>query len=518
MLHLNRSLEQQERLQVVAMSATVGNLKELAAFLQAELFTDNFRPVELKEHLVVGRQVMEVRGSGASTVEERVVYARTVAEAAPEAKALDEDGIAPLVLEVFPKHSVLVFCDSKRRCENVAELLVKVIRQTPELAERISAVEETGRAALLARLETETGGYVCPTLRRTVVMGVAYHHSGLTQDERKLVEEGFLSGVLGVLCCTSTLAAGVNLPARRVILRSPYMGRAALTHAQYKQMVGRAGRAGLDTHGESFLMLREDRRLAALTRDTVLAKVDPCLSSLHECAGRGLPSLLLNCLHLGLVTSPATIQDMLSCSLLSLQAARLTSPLPTLVSAALQELLSRGLVSPALEATQSTQESILPATVLQTSKLGRAVVSGNIDLGMAERLYRDLKEARPGLAVDTSLHLLFLVTPYDQAEQVAYQPAVFHDIYMELGAAELAVCRGLGVTEVVMVRLMCGGSVAKAIRPVLSRLYCALMLQTLWQAGAVHRVAQRFQVGAWNLRTHFSSDLCARSPGARCRA
>jgi hypothetical protein len=183
------------------------------------------------------------------------------------------------------------------------------------------------------------------------------------------------------------------------------------------------------------------------------------------------------------VPSPLVRQTMLSCSLLSLQAARLSSPLPTLVSAALQELLSRGLVSPALEATQSTQESILPTTVLQTSKLGRAVVSGNIDLGLAERLYRDLKEARPGLAVDTSLHLLFLVTPYDQAEQISYQPAVFHDIYMELGAAELAVCRGLGVTEVVIVRLMCGGSVAKAVRPVLSRLYCALMLQTLWQTG-----------------------------------
>jgi Superfamily II helicase len=73
---------------------------------------------------------------------------------------------------------------------------------------------------------------------------------GLTFDERDIIEGSFKRGVLRVLIATSTLSSGVNLPARRVIVRCPFTFKNQLIDTlSYKQMIGRAGRKGVDTEG-----------------------------------------------------------------------------------------------------------------------------------------------------------------------------------------------------------------------------------------------------------------------------
>ena len=77
-------------------------------------------------------------------------------------------------------------------------------------------------------------------------------------EEREIVEKGFREGTLFVLCATSTLSTGINLPAKAVIFKEPYIGRDLMESAKYKQMSGRAGRTGFDSRGDSIMVCKPE--------------------------------------------------------------------------------------------------------------------------------------------------------------------------------------------------------------------------------------------------------------------
>ncbi|KAK7895322.1 hypothetical protein WMY93_020647 [Mugilogobius chulae] len=284
---------------IIGMSATLGNIKDIQTFLNAENYSNDFRPVQLKEYVKLRDTIYEVDPKE----EECFKLSRPLNyKYSSGMQKMDPDHIIALVTEVIPTHSCLVFCPTKKNCENVASMICKYLR------EDFLKHREAEKSTLLRELRDSGNGNMCPVLRRTVPFGIAFHHSGLTTEERKLVEEAYSTGVLCLLTCTSTLAAGVNLPARRVILRSPFVATEFLKRSQYKQMVGRAGRAGIDSEGESILILQEkDKNMA---KSLVCAPMENCYSNLMYDDGKGILSLILSLIGLNFTLLSASEQKM----------------------------------------------------------------------------------------------------------------------------------------------------------------------------------------------------------------
>ena len=90
-----------------------------------------------------------------------------------EQKSRDADMVCGLIAETLPEHSCLVFCQSRNNCENVAQLLCKSF-----LDKKLKQYKSEEKKSLFKAIVEEGGGIVCPTLKRTLPYGVAYHHSG----------------------------------------------------------------------------------------------------------------------------------------------------------------------------------------------------------------------------------------------------------------------------------------------------------------------------------------------------
>jgi helicase len=123
------------------------------------------------------------------------------------------------------------------------------------------------------------------TLARLISNGVAFHHAGLDNKERALVEDYFKDNLLKVIVATPTLAAGVNLPARRVVIRDyrrfeQNRGSYPIPVLEYKQMAGRAGRPKYDEYGEAVLFARTEPEHDFLIDNYTLSEPEEITSKL----------------------------------------------------------------------------------------------------------------------------------------------------------------------------------------------------------------------------------------------
>lgn len=460
--------------QIIGMSATIGNINELQVFLKADNFSNNFRPVQLKEYLKVGDELWEYDQENSMTCFQ---YSRKLTfPYTAEMKQQDPDLLVGLVLEVIPENSCLLFCPTKKHCENVAKLLSNF------LPKDIKSYKLKEKKSLFKALCNENYGSVCPILSRALLYGVAYHHSGLTMDERKLIEEAFAGGTLCCLVCTSTLATGVNLPAKRVILRAPYIGNNFLTLGKYKQIIGRAGRAGMDTLGESILIIKPEEKQKV--QELLNSSMENCRSSLLYDGRKGLKILLLSLIGLEVATTCDDLKAFVKSTLLSIQTQQETLTSNSIVHDCLSSLKENGFIKYKLKQGRE---------ILETTKLGRAAFKGGIDLELVNKVYNELKTAQKCLSLHSYLHLIYLVTPMEKS-QISIIPDIYFSAYMALSSDDLHTAELIGVTESCIIQVASGHSINSLKQNIVNRFYSTLILYDLWKQKTVWEVAQKYQV------------------------
>ena len=520
---LTKALYVNENIHIVGMSATIGNLDEIAEFLNADLYTGNFRPIEIKEYVKCEDNIwlLDTRTEELMTDLKKINYRYS-----NDAAMIDPDRIGGLVMDVVPQDSCLIFCSSRKNCENVALLLTRILFKSLE------NVKKDEKQNLLNALKTEEG--LCPVLRRTINFGVAYHHSGLTSEERRLLEDAFRAGTLSVICCTSTLAAGVNLPARRVILRSPYVGNQFINLSRYKQMIGRAGRAGMGNIGESILICKNNELPKVKT--LLMSKMDDSLSTLHVDKDRGINNLILSATLFSIATTRSELHKLAKRTLLNIQQQRLSVNVKRIADETVTEFLKSGVIK--VKIKEKTVDVYKPnvtvavpsqgkcpnaksveikgkKTIVLTSEtelelcdLGRAAMKGCINMQSAYMLYQDLKRAQEHLVLVDYLHLLYLVTPYDIVSQVKPVGPIYYDVVTELSDTQMKTARLLGMNEVTMAKIRDGLMPKNVEQRVVQRFYITLILYDLWTHHAVYTIAEKYQVNRGiiqNLLTAVSS-------------
>ncbi|MFN3479739.1 MAG: DEAD/DEAH box helicase, partial [Thermodesulfovibrionales bacterium] len=229
-------------LRFIALSATIPNASEISKWLDARLIESEWRPVPLREGVYFNDATIFNDGT-----------VRWI-----ERKS-DMDVINLAIETVKDGGQVLIFLNTRKATEAVARNASKFICEF--LKNEKGDLEELSEAILKSSLEPTR---LCKKLSECVLNGVAFHHAGINSAQRRLIEDAFRSERIKLVASTTTLAMGLNLPCRRVIIRDwwryePGLGMQPLPVIEVKQMSGRAGRPGLDEYGEAIMVARNKR-------------------------------------------------------------------------------------------------------------------------------------------------------------------------------------------------------------------------------------------------------------------
>jgi helicase len=260
---LARLMQVNPDIQILALSATINNVQEIADWLKADYITTEWRPIPLNEGVLLHNEI-QFKNGDAHKIEK---IAKT-----PEMNlALNtiKHGGQALIFASTRKNAVTL---AKKAAGEIEEVLSKPAKR---------ALEHEAERILIAGERTR----ISESLAELVKRGAAFHHAGLGGSHRKLIEDSFREGKIKVLTATPTLAFGVNLPSRTVIIHDyrryePGYGFYPISVLEYKQMAGRAGRPKYDKAGEAILVAKTADESDYLMENYVLASPERIWSRL----------------------------------------------------------------------------------------------------------------------------------------------------------------------------------------------------------------------------------------------
>lgn len=226
--------------QVVLLSAVIGETNGLERWMGARLLRREERPVPLDEGILRGDGTFRFIDPAGHEQVRHCVTRRF-------GKGSSQDLIIPLVTHLAARNEqIIVFRETKGETVNVAKYLARELSLPPA-------------AAALDALPTGDPSISTADLKACLVKGVAFHNADLSREERQVIEEDFRKkdATLRVIVATTTLAMGVNTPASAVVIAGldhPGDPPTPYSVAEYKNMVGRAGRLGFAENGTSYLI------------------------------------------------------------------------------------------------------------------------------------------------------------------------------------------------------------------------------------------------------------------------
>ncbi len=226
--------------QIIALSATINNSQEIAEWLNGEHVYSEFRPVPLRLGVYYDDTLLFEDGEKVEIKHDAINIGNLVK------RSIELGG------------QVLIFVNRRKSAESLAEKLRRRVEGY------LSEEDKSELHALADSIMDEEYTIYSERIAKLIRHGVAFHHAGLSNRHRSIVERAFKNRWLKVIVATPTLAAGINLPSRTVIVRdvTRYDGFSSvyIPVMEVKQMLGRAGRPKYDKYGEGIIYARSEKR------------------------------------------------------------------------------------------------------------------------------------------------------------------------------------------------------------------------------------------------------------------